>query len=258
VYGTFVGARDYVIEERVFPLPGLPSSLEGYTLVQLSDLHFGPFVGRRELERMVEMVRRAQPDAVVITGDVIDSDPAVGPLVGRLVQRLREYTRDGVFVIPGNHDYYAGVEELIRQVTAAGGRMLTDGNVLLGDEGGRFALLGVDDVWAYRYTQRPGPDLQRALQGVDPEMAKVLLCHNPSFFPEAAPYVDLQLSGHTHGGQISLFINPAEYVLPHGFVRDAYQLGDSSLYVNRGIGTTGPPCRIGSAPEITKVVLTSV
>jgi hypothetical protein len=112
-------------------------------------------------------------------------------------------------------------------------------------------------VWTARNGFDGGPDLDRALSTIPGDVPRILLCHNPSFFPEAAGKVSLQLSGHTHGGQISLGINPAELVLPHGYVRGGYERDGSMLYVNRGFGTAGPPARVGSPPEITRVILTS-
>ncbi|MBW2465233.1 MAG: metallophosphoesterase, partial [Deltaproteobacteria bacterium] len=138
-----------------------------------------------------------------------------------------------------------------------GAEVLVNGSRLIGDHGGQFALVGIDDVWTGRNGFDGGPDLDRALLTVPEDMPRVLLCHNPVFFPEAAGRVDLQLSGHTHGGQVNLVVNPAEVVLPYGYVAGLYERGGSTLYVNRGFGTAGPPSRVGSPPEITKVILTA-
>jgi hypothetical protein len=113
----------------------------------------------------------------------------------------------------------------------------------------------LDDVVAHGPGR--GPDLQRAFAGATPELARVLLSHNPGYFPVSRDHADLTLSGHTHGGQITLFINPAELLLQHGLVRGHYLRGESQIYVNRGFGTAGPPTRVGSRPEVTKLVLTS-
>ena len=121
---------------------------------------------------------------------------------------------------------------------------------------GHIALLGVDDLWARR--RGWGPDLQAAIEAAPPGVPRILLAHQPVFFEESAAQVQLQLSGHTHGGQVTLGYNPAEMVLPHGWVRGVYEELGSTLYVNRGFGTAGPPLRIGSAPEVTKIVLMSV
>lgn len=257
LYGSLFGRHDYQIEEVPVAIPNLPPSLDGYCIVQLSDIHFGTFVGDAELEAAVEHVRLAQPDLVVLTGDLLDHDAAYAPYLGRLVRRLEGLGRDGVAVIPGNHDYYAGVAEVLAASQAGGGRVLVNDSLRIGDGGGHFALVGVDDVWTGRNGYDGGPDLDRALRDVPDDMSRILLCHNPVFFPEAAGRVDLQLSGHTHGGQVNLVVNPAEVVLPYGYVAGLYDRGGSSLYVNRGFGTAGPPSRVGSPPEITKVILTA-
>jgi hypothetical protein len=257
VYGSLLGRHDYQIEDVPVVIAGLPPTLDGYTIVQLSDIHFGSFVGEPELAAAIEHVRRARPDLVVMTGDLVDHDAAYAPLLGRLVRAVSEIARDGVAVIPGNHDYYTGVAEVLEAARRGGARILVNSGRLYGDAGGHFGLLGVDDVWTARNGFDGGPDLDRALRTVPGDVPRILLCHNPEFFPEAAGKVALQLSGHTHGGQIALGINPAEIVLPHGYVRGAYSREGSTLYVNRGFGTAGPPARVGSPPEITRVILTA-
>jgi hypothetical protein len=255
LYGTTFGRTDYRIEEVAIPIRGLPRALDGYTLVQLSDIHFGTFVGDPELRSAHELVGRARPDAVVLTGDLVDHDAAFAPLLGKLVEKLAPLTRDGVYAIAGNHDYYAGIDEVLGHIRRGGGTVLRNESTLIGDGGGHFALVGVDDLWAPRNGYGGGPDLDLALSSVPADRPRILLCHNPAYFPEAAPHVDLMLSGHTHGGQVQLGINPAELVLPFGYVAGEYTRGDATLYVNRGFGTAGPPARIGSPPEITRVVL---
>ncbi len=142
--------------------------------------------------------------------------------------------------------------------------MLDNRAEVVGDRGAAFALLGVEDVWGPRFGS-VGPDLQRALASLSAtplgpralELPRILLCHNPAYFAQAAGQVSLQLSGHTHGGQINLLLRPADWVLPHGWVAGHYRLRGSHLYVNRGIGTVGPPARIGAPPEITRVILSA-
>jgi len=254
-YGGLIGRRDYVIEEVVVPIPGLPRALEGFTLVQLSDLHIGQFVTERELAAAAMLVRDARPDVVVLTGDLLDHDERFAPLLGGLARRLGALAREGVVAIPGNHDYYAGVEATLGALRSAGARVLVNDGLVIGEAKSGLALLGVDDVWAMRRRQGRGPDLQRAIAKVPRDLPRVLLCHNPVFFPDAAADVALQLSGHTHGGQVNLLVRPADVVLPHGYVAGLYQRDGSRLYVNRGFGTAGPPMRVGAPPEITRVVL---
>lgn len=262
LYGALKGRHDYVIEEVPLKIPGLGRGLDGFSIVQISDVHVGAFVGDPELRIAEELIRRAKPDLIVLTGDLLDNDARLASQLGRFVHRLTPLAREGVVAIAGNHDYFAGIDDVTDAVRAAGGRMLRNEAVVVGDARAGFALLGVDDVWARR--RGGGPDLERALLGlprvsgrVAPalDLPRVLLAHNPSYFAEAAGEVALQLSGHTHGGQVNLGVRPADYLLPGGWVAGRYDVNGSILYVNRGFGTVGPPARLGAPPEITRVVL---
>jgi len=251
VYGTLLGRHDYTLETVPIKLAKLPRALDGFRIVQLSDLHVGSFVADYELSRGLALVQRARPDLVVLTGDLIDHDIGHVQRLGRFVRALGAYAPHGVFAVMGNHDHYTGVDEVQRVLRAAGCQVLGNRHLRIGDRGNTgasFVLAGLDDVVG-------NPDLKRAFAGAPPELARVLLSHNPGYFPTSHSYADLTLSGHTHGGQITLFINPAELVLRHGFVRGHYTKDESQLYVNRGFGTAGPPTRIGSPPEITSIVL---
>ncbi|WP_437733083.1 metallophosphoesterase [Sorangium sp. So ce1335] len=257
VYGALLGRHDYVIEEIAIPIPGLPRSLDGFSIVQLSDIHLGLFVGEPEMRAAEDLVRKARGDLVVMTGDLIDFDPRYADHLGRLARRLGPLAREGVAAIPGNHDHYAGIDATIDALERGGAHVLRNQGRVIGGAGGAFALLGVDDVWARRRVPGGGPDLGRALAGVPRDLPRVLLCHNPVFFPEAAGDVALQISGHTHGGQVNLLVRPADMVLPHGYVAGLYRRGGAHLYINRGFGTAGPPARIGAPPEVSRIVLVS-
>lgn len=257
VYGTLFGRHDYVLEEIAVPLSGLSRRLDGYTLVQLSDIHLGMFVGEREMRSAEDLVRRARPDLVVLTGDLVDHDPSYNDALGRLVRRLAALARDGVVAVPGNHDYYTGIGGVLSTLHRAGAVVLRNEGRVIGDAAGGLALLGVDDPMASRYGRSGGgPDLKSALAAVPAaaDLPRVLLCHNPEYF--AAGSVALQLSGHTHGGQVNLGVRPADFVLRHPYVAGAYERAGTRLYVNRGFGTAGPPLRIGAPPEVTRIVLT--
>jgi predicted MPP superfamily phosphohydrolase len=264
LYGALKGRVDYSLEEVPFKLPGLGRGFDGFSIAQLSDVHIGVFVGEPELRIAEELLRKARPDLIVLTGDLLDNDPRLAGQLGRFVRRLTPLARYGVVAISGNHDYFAGVEVMASAVRAAGARMLRNDAMLVGDANAGFSLLGVDDVWARR--QGNGPDLERAVRALPQlggrvapalDLPRVLLCHNPSFFAESAGQVALQLSGHTHGGQVNLGIRPADYLLAGGWVAGRYERSGSMLYVNRGFGTVGPPARIGSPPEVTRIVLTA-
>ncbi|HYJ09563.1 MAG TPA: metallophosphoesterase [Polyangiaceae bacterium] len=265
LYGALKGRSDYVIEEIALKLPGLGRGFDGFSIVQLSDIHIGAFTGQAELNIAEELVRKARPDLVVLTGDLLDNDSRLAPDLGRFVRRLGPLARHGVVAITGNHDYFAGDEEMAGAITGGGGRILRNEGLVIGSAGAGIALLGVDDVWARRQGLG-GPDLLRAVAALPQiegrvaparDLPRVLLCHNPSYFAESAGKVALQLSGHTHGGQINLGLRPADYLLPGGWVAGRYDQNGSVLYVNRGFGTVGPPARLQAPPEVTRIVLSA-
>jgi predicted MPP superfamily phosphohydrolase len=216
----------------------------------------GLFVNDQELRAGLELVKSARSDLIVLTGDLVDHDVRYADKLARFVRQLETVSKHGVFAIPGNHDYYAGASEVMQALREAGAEVLLNRHVRIGDTSKSFVLAGVDEISAPGYGG-VGPDLGQAFRDAPPELARVLLSHNPSFYPTASSAADLVLSGHTHGGQITLFINPAELVLRHGYVRGHYWHGASQIYVNRGFGTAGPPARVGSPPEVTRIILTS-
>jgi predicted MPP superfamily phosphohydrolase len=252
LYGTLLGRHDYQLETVPIKLARLPRTLDGFRIVQLSDLHVGTFVSDYEFRRGLELVRRAKPDLIVLTGDLIDHDLRYLPALGRFARALA--TEAPLYGVVGNHDHYTGVERVERTVTQAGGHMLVNRHVRIGQGKDSFVLAGLDDVFGNGVR---GPHLTQTFADAPPDLARVLLSHNPGYYPTSHAFADLTLSGHTHGGQITLFINPAKIVLRHGLVRGHYYRAESQLYVNRGFGTAGPPTRVGSPPEITSLVLTS-
>ncbi len=253
-WGIVRGRHAFALEEVVVRVKDWPRALDGYTIAQVSDVHVGTFVGDRELDEGFELVTKIRPDLVVATGDLVDFESHV---IGQLAQRLlRVDARDGACAILGNHDHYAGPAEVARILRASGVRVLSNESVVLrpGDGGG-FALLGVDDLQGrlrgadgYR-----GPDLSAALRGVAPHLPRILLAHQPKYLDESSGRVALQLSGHTHGGQINPGFRPADLFMK--YVAGRYQRGDTTLWVNRGFGVAGPPARVGAPPEVTKIVI---
>jgi hypothetical protein len=255
-WGMVRGRHAFALEEVVVRVKNWPRALDGYTIAQVSDVHVGPFVGDRELDEGFELVARIRPDLVVATGDLVDFDAA---LVGALAKRLmRPGARDGAYAILGNHDHYAGPGDVVGRLRSAGVHVLCNESVRLREgDGGGFALLGVDDLQGRtgRAHGFSGPDLHAAGRGLDLEVPRILLAHQPRYFKEAAGRVALQLSGHTHGGQINPGFRPADLVMD--YVSGRYEREGSTLWVNRGFGVAGPPSRVGAPPEVTKIVLVS-
>ena len=254
-WGIVRGRHAFALEEIEVRVKGWPRALDGYVIAQVSDVHVGTFVGERELDEGFELVTKIRPDLVVATGDLVDFESeAVGLLAQRL---LRIGARDGACAILGNHDHYAGASDVASRLRAAGVRVLCNESVRLREgDGGGFALLGVDDLQGRTAGGSPGfrgPDLTAALRGVEGELPRILLAHQPRYLRESAGRVALQLSGHTHGGQINLGFRPADLLME--YVSGRYERGGTTLYVNRGFGTAGPPSRVGAPPEVTKIVI---
>ncbi|MFO0582784.1 MAG: metallophosphoesterase [Anaeromyxobacter sp.] len=229
----------------------LPRALDGYTIAQISDLHVGPTIREKEVRRVVEQTNGLRPDLVAITGDLMDGGVReLGPILESL-KDLR--ARHGVVFITGNHEYYSGVGEWLPWLRKLGVRVLENERMTIGDAGGSFELAGVNDVMH-------DMDLGKALAGRDPEKALVLLAHQPRGIEDAVRAgVDLQLSGHTHGGQIVPFNLLVGFAQPYvrGLHRHVEGERAGHIYVSRGTGYWGPPMRLGAPPEIAKIVLTS-
>ena len=163
-YGALVERHDYRLEELPMPIPGLSPKLDGFTIVQLSDVHIGHFVGWPELRAAEEFIRRAKPDLLVLTGDLLDHDPALADQLGQFARRLLPLAREGVVAISGNHDFYAGIGAVVHALETAGVTVLRNRGRVIGSADAGFALLGVDDLWARRQGGgRAGPAPGREL-----------------------------------------------------------------------------------------------
>ncbi len=251
-YGLWRAFQPPLLREVAVRLPGLPKSLDGFRMVQMSDLHVGDVLGRRFLEELVRRCNALRPDLVAVTGDLVDGTVQH---LGPAVSALRGLTsRAGTFFVTGNHEYYSGDVAWARALTDMGVQVLRNRHVTLGDAGGRLDVVGVDDYGQKDVPGRQGYDLDKALAGRDPERPAVLLAHQPRGVEEAlVGGLGLQLSGHTHGGQlfpITLLVD-ATWRYSAGL----YPVGAGHVYVSRGTGFWGPPMRIGSPPEITSITL---
>jgi predicted MPP superfamily phosphohydrolase len=246
--------RELTVAEVDVRLARLPAASDGTTIVQLSDMHVGATIGRAFVEDVVQRTNALQPDIVAITGDLVDGSvenlwEAVTPLAG-----LR--ARLGVFFVTGNHEYYSGVDEWVAALGRLNIRVLDNERVAIGPEGGGFDLAGVHDHGARRMPEGPRTDMAKALGGRDPGRACVLLAHQPKAIEEAARFgVSLQLSGHTHGGQIWPFSYFVRLAQP--YLAGLHRHGDTLIYVNPGTGYWGPPMRLGTRAEITRITLRS-
>ena len=250
-YARLLEPRWFDVEEVTIPLPRLPRALDGLTIAHLSDLHLGPYLGATELAHAVEMVQRLHPQLVVISGDFVSRgsewqrEEMLSPLSA--LQAVL-----GVFAVLGNHDHWTDPAWVAATVQRLGVTVLSNSAHRLSDSEHGLWLVGVDDIWV------GAEDLERALVGVPESGCRLLLAHEPDFADKAARWgIDLQLSGHSHGGQVRLPLLGAPLLplwarkYPIGLQR----AGDTWVYTNRGLGVIEPPVRFNCRPEVTLLTL---
>ncbi|MER5770592.1 metallophosphoesterase [Streptomyces sp. NPDC001985] len=248
-HGTHSVLRGPRIKRVTVPLAKLPRSAHGLRIAVVSDIHLGPILGRGHTRRIVDTINSAQPDLVAIVGDMVDGTVADLGTAAEPLRGLR--ARHGSFFVTGNHEYYSGADEWVDHVRELGLRPLENERVEIA---GGFDLAGVNDIEGENTGQ--GPDFVRALGDRDRSRASVLLAHQPVVIHDAVDHgVDLQLSGHTHGGQLW----PGNHLaaLANPTVAGLERYGDTQLYVSRGAGAWGPPVRVGASSDITIVQLAS-
>ncbi len=233
------------------PLARLPAELDGLKIVQLTDIHVGPTIGRDFIEQIVSTTNALNPDVVAITGDLVDGSVQ---RLGSFVEPLGSLdSRFGTYFVTGNHEYNSGAGAWCAFLKTLGIRVLRNERVSIERDGASLDLAGVDDYSAGRRGGQ-GPDLKKALDGRDAGRELVLLAHQPRAVAEASTMgVGLQLSGHTHGGQIW----PWNWLvrLQQPVVSGLAKVGDTLLYVSNGTGYWGPPMRLGAPAEITEITL---
>ena len=250
-YGTLVGARVLRKERVEVPVAGLPRGWWGARIVQLSDLHSGRHVTAQRLRGIARRAARLSPDVLVVTGDIVHNSHVFARQAAEAIATVK--APYGTYAILGNHDFWAGADAVETALEKEGIQVLRNRGLVLRRGGDELWLCGVDDPWSGRF------DLAAALRERPPGAATVLLSHQPNTWPVAQRAgVQLQLSGHTHGGQLAMLwlhrsLSLARFITP--FVAGLYRAGTSFLYVNRGAGTVMPMIRIGARPEVTELVL---
>ncbi len=249
----FVNARRLARVKKVdVPIDGLPEELHGYSIAQISDIHVGPTIRRPYLNAIVNRVNALKADAIAVTGDLVDGS----------VQRLALHTQplarlsapDGTFFVTGNHEYYSGAEEWIAELRRLGLTVLLNQHVVRERGKAKLMIAGVPDFTAHHFVPSHRSDPQLAAAGAREVDVRILLAHQPRSAPAAAEAgFDLQLSGHTHGGQFfpwNLFVP-----LQQPFVAGLHRVRALWVYTSRGTGYWGPPKRFGAPSEITLVRL---
>ncbi|PLZ03791.1 serine/threonine protein phosphatase [Burkholderia sp. WAC0059] len=235
------------------PLSNLPAGLDGFTIVQISDIHVGPTIKRGYVDAIVRAVNQLEPDLVAVTGDVVDGS----------VARLADHTlplgglraRHGAWLVTGNHEYYSGAHAWIEEFRRIGLGVLVNEHVVVEHEGAKLVLAGVTDYSAEQFDPAHRSDPAAALAGAPVDVpTRILLAHQPRSAPAAAAAgFTLQLSGHTHGGQFFPWNLVVRFQQP--FTAGLAQLGKLWVYTSRGTGYWGPPKRLGAPSEITQLRL---
>ena len=253
---TFIGyfmARSTARVVRVdVPLTGLPPQLEGFIIAQISDIHVGQTIKRDYVAAIVKRVNTLDADMVAITGDLVDG--SVRDLSHHTEPLAWLESRHGTYFVTGNHEYYSGANAWIRELRRLGANVLLNEHVVIERDGASIAVAGVTDYSAHHFDPSHRSDPGTALAGAPERSVKLLLAHQPrSARAAASAGVDLQLSGHTHGGQFwpwNLFVR-----LQQPFTAGLERLGRMWIYISRGTGYWGPPMRFGIPSEITRIRL---
>jgi predicted MPP superfamily phosphohydrolase len=233
-------------------IKNLHPDLEGFSIVQISDVHIGPTIKGKFLTRVVARINHLKPDMVAITGDLVDG-PA-SKLKHHLLPLGEIKSKFGTFYITGNHEYYSGVLSWITEIKKLGITVLLNENRIIKNKDATLTVAGVTDLKAGAFIREHHSDPTRAIQGGETSDFKLLLAHQPNSIYQAVGLgYDLQLSGHTHGGQY--FPGNLLIYLFQKFVAGLHSYKGMQLYVSRGTGYWGPPLRIGAPSEITRLIL---
>lgn len=250
IYGHF-NARKPLIRELVLEIPKSAGERENLNIILVSDLHLGSILEQKHLERIAGKINGIRPDIILMAGDVIDEDldPVIRKNLGSGLKML--HAPLGVYAVTGNHEYIGGVDPAVEYLESHGVRMIRDTAILIENS---FYLLGREDRDRPRFAGKPRKDLADIVNGIDTALPWILMDHQPFSLDESLKHgIDLHLSGHTHNGQIwpLTYIIDAIYEVAHGYANKS----GMHVYVSSGVGTWGPPVRIGTRPEIVLIRL---
>jgi len=252
--GFFNARRVAKVVQVTVPLTKLPKSLDGFTIAQITDIHVGPTIKGDYVRGIVDRVNTLNADVVAITGDVVDG--RVDQLNGDTAPLADLKARYGSYIVTGNHEYYSGADEWIDEFRRLGLRPLLNEHVVIGHNGSKLVIAGINDYSAARVHTSHDSDPKTALDGSPNGSPKILLAHQPrSAHAAAEAGFDLQLSGHTHGGQFWPWNHFVRMQQP--FTAGLRRLGDLWVYTSRGTGYWGPPKRFGAPSEITLITLSA-
>ncbi len=253
LYTTQVETEWLAVERVTVPIAGLHPALEGFRLVQMSDLHLYPHTQPSLIRRAVALANRLGPDLVVLTGDYVFATAQAAFELGAILSTVR--ARHGLLAVMGNHDWWTDVETVRAGFAHWSLPVLDNAGMLITVDEGQLYVAGVDDLWSGK------PDLEAALANCPAGVPVILLAHEPDFADEHAEEgrIALQLSGHTHGGQVRVLGQRPLALPPYGrkYAAGLYRVEAMWLYVNRGIGVVTPPVRLNCRPEVTLITLTT-
>ncbi len=251
-YGIVQAKKIPDVKEVLIPIKGLPSDFHGYRIVQITDIHVSPTIRRPFVEEVVEVVNSLAPDMVAHTGDLVDG--SVDRLAYHVAPLERIVSADGNFFVTGNHEYYSGAVEWVEKVKRLGFTVLLNENRIIARGRSRLLLAGVTDYRGGGFIKSHRSDPLKAMSGAPSTDVKILLAHRPKSIYEAARAgFDLQISGHTHGGQLFPWTVVAD--LYHPFSAGHHRYKNTQIYISRGTGYWGPPLRVASPSEITLIKL---
>jgi predicted MPP superfamily phosphohydrolase len=249
IQARLIGPRIYQVE---VPLPNLPKNFDGFRLVQISDLHIGPTIGRRYIGSVVNKVNRLEPDVVILTGDIVDGP--VTHLKSDLQPLLNLRSKYGHYLVTGNHEYYWDALAWLEEYRAVQLQPLLNEHVVFRREESHIVLAGITDYTAARMLPNHAYDVEKAFREAPTEAIKILLSHQPTPYEQvAAAGTHLQISGHTHGGQF--FPGNVVVKAAQKYLKGLYRHKDMWIYVSRGTGYWGPPLRFIVPSEITLISL---
>jgi hypothetical protein len=251
--GVYSARRNASVRSIDVPIAGLAAALNGFTIVQISDIHVGPTIKRGYVAKIVAAVNALEPDLIAVTGDIVDG--SVLQLAAHTQPLGALSARHGAFLVTGNHEYYSGVDKWVAEFRKLGLKVLMNEHVILDHDGARAIVAGVTDYNAGSFDPAHASDPVKALHGSPADILfRLLLAHQPRSAPAASKAgFTLQLSGHTHGGQFlpwNFFVR-----LQQPFVHGLAKLNDLWVYTSRGTGYWGPPVRLGAPSEITRLRL---
>lgn len=251
VSAGYINARNPRIKSLSLTIDKTVEGEKTLSIVMASDIHMGTLIAKRKTNKLVESINELNPDVVLFAGDVVDEDlaPVIMNNLGANLIRIK--SRYGVYAIPGNHEYIGGAEPAIRYLQEHGVKVLRDTSIMIDN---RFVLVGRDDRDKPRFTGKTRMDFSSLMKSVDRSKPVILLDHQPFNLEKSVKEgVDLQLSGHTHHGQLwpLNYITSAIYEVSTGYRK----IGNTHFYVSTGFGTWGPPIRLGNRPELVNIIL---